>query len=86
MYKKYLTLLLGLLFLNSVSLEPIYHELLEHESSKIECQLCKNDASNSIESILDLDEVILPNDLQVEKIDDFVSFNFKNFYSRAPPK
>ena len=86
MHKRYLTLLLGLLFLNTVSLEPLYHELLEHESSKIECQLCKNDASNSIELILDLDEVTFPNDLQVEKIDDFVTFNFKNFYSRAPPK
>ena len=40
--KKYFILLAGLLFVTSVSLDPLQHEYFESEDSKIECQFCKN--------------------------------------------
>ena len=84
--KKYFILLTGLFFVTSVSLDPLYHEFIEDESSQIECQLCKNEVSGLIKSTVDIVKVSLSTILKVEINENFISFNLNNYYSRAPPK
>ncbi len=84
--KKYFILLTGLFFVTSVSLDPLYHEFIEDESSRIECQFCKNEVSGPIKSTVDIVKVSLSTILKVEINENFISFNLNNYYSRAPPK
>ena len=84
--KKYFILLTGLFFVTSVSLDPLYHEFVEDESSRIECQLCKNKVSGPIKSTVGIVKVSLSTILKVEINENFISFNLNNYYSRAPPK
>ena len=84
--KKYFILLTGLFFVTSLSLDPLYHEFIEDESSQIECQLCKNEVSGPIKSTVDIVKVSLSTILKVEINENFISFNLNNYYSRAPPK
>ena len=84
--KKYFILLTGLFFVTSVSLDPLYHEFIEDESSQIECQLCKNEVSGPIKSTVDIVKVSLSTILKVEINENFISFNLNKYYSRAPPK
>ena len=84
--KKYFILLTGLLFVTSVSLDPLYHEFVGAESSPIECLLCKNEVSDPIKSTVGIVKVSLSTILKVEINENFISFNLNNYYSRAPPK
>ena len=84
--KKYFILLTGLFFVTSVSLDPLYHEFIEDESSRIECQFCKNEVSGPIKSTVDIVKVSLSTILKVEINENFISFNLNKYYSRAPPK
>ena len=84
--KKYFILLTGLLFVTSVSLDPLFHGFIESESSQIECQFCKNNISIPTQSNVDLVKIFLSTTLPVEINENFISFNFNNYFSRAPPK
>ena len=84
--KKYFILLTGLLFVTSVSLDPLFHGFIESESSQIECQFCKNEVSDPIETKIGIVKVSLSSILKDEINENFISFNLNNYYSRAPPK
>jgi hypothetical protein len=84
--KKYFILLAGLLFVTSVSLDPLQHEYFESEDSKIECQFCKNKVSKPIQFKVGIAKISLSAILIVVINEDFISYKFNNFYSRAPPK
>ena len=84
--KKYLILVAGLIFITSIFVDPLYHEFSEDEYFQIECQFCKNNISIPIESNVDLVKIFLSTALQVEINENFISFNFNNYFSRAPPK
>lgn len=84
--KKYFILLAGLLFVTSVTLDPLQHEYFESEDSKIECQFCKNEVFNSIQSNLGLEKISLSAILIARISEEFISYKFNNFSSRAPPK
>ena len=84
--KKYFILLAGLLFVTSVTLDPLQHEYFESEDSKIECQICKNEVYNPIQSKIGIAKISLSAILKVVTHEDFISYRFNNFYSRAPPK
>ena len=83
--KKYFVLIVGLLFVTSLSLDSLYHGYIEGESSQIECQFCKNEVSGSIQSKVGIATISLSKILKIEINKNFISFNLKNFYSRAPP-
>lgn len=84
--KKYFILLAGLLFVTSVILDPLQHEYFESEDSKIECQFCKSEVSNPIQSNLGLVKISLSAILIARISEEFISYKFNNFSSRAPPK
>jgi hypothetical protein len=84
--KKYFILVTGLLFVTSVSLDPLYHAFFQGESTQIECQFCKNEVPGTIRTNLGIDKVSLSEILKVEINENFISFNHNSYYSRAPPK
>ena len=83
---KYLALILGLLFAVSASADPLLHSYDDSEPYQTECQFCKNDISDSVESVILISTVSLSNLLSSEIKEGFVSQTPKNFQSRAPPK
>ena len=84
--KKYLILLAGLIFVTSIFVDPLYHEFSEDEYSQAECQFCKNNISIPTQSNVDSVKIFLSTTLPVEINENFISFNFYNYFSRAPPK
>mgnify|MGYP000990444634 CR=1 FL=1 len=84
--KKYLILLTGLIFVTAIFIDPLYHEFSEDEPFQIECQFCKNEVSDPIETKIGIVKVSLSTILKVEINENFISFNLNNYYSRAPPK
>ena len=84
--KKYLLLLAGLLFVSTVTLDPFHHDFFESDHSEAECHLCINEISDPIKSESGLTKLSISNILNVTKVENFTSYNSKNFHSRAPPK
>ena len=84
--KRYFILLAGLLFVTSVSSDSLQHRFIEDETSHIECLLCDNTVSDSVETQINVDKVSLSEILKDEINNNFISFNLNSYYSRAPPK
>ena len=84
--KKYFILLTGLLFVTSVSFHSVEHRFIDDQISHIECLLCDNTVSDSVESNVIVEKVSLSEILKVEINENFISFNLNSYYSRAPPK
>ena len=59
--KNNLLILLGLLFVSSANLDPLYHDLLEDEHSKVECHFCINNISEVVLSETILEKFSLSN-------------------------
>ena len=79
-------LIAGLLFVTSVSFHSVEHRFIDDEISHIECLLCDNTDSDSVESNVIFDKVSLSEILKVDINENFISFNLNYYYSRAPPK
>ena len=79
-------LITGLLFVTSVSFHSVEHRFIDDEISHIECLLCDNTVSDSIETQINVDKVSLSEILKDEINNNFISFNLNSYYSRAPPK
>ena len=84
--KKKFLLVAGLLFLTSTSVHSIEHRFIDEDISHIECLLCDNTVSDSIETQINVDKVSLSEILKDEINNNFISFNLNSYYSRAPPK
>ena len=84
--KNSLLILVGLFFVSSFTLDPFFHEALEEDHSNLECHFCLNEISD--ETLLDLETNILflSNFSNIENLDNFTPYLYKNFSSRAPPK
>ncbi len=78
--------LASFLFLAYTTVDFAHHTYSDSETSQIECQFCKNDISDSVESVTLISTVSLSNLLSSEIKEGFVSQTPKNFQSRAPPK
>ncbi len=86
-FKHYFVLFSGLFLLNFVTLEPLYHEIFEHELNSVECEICKNDASSVIEkSYFSLKEFSSNFKLKDRIQELLISINTSSYFSRAPPK
>ena len=83
---KNFVLITGLLFVTSVSFHSVEHRFIDDEISHIECLLCDNTVSVSIETQINVDKVSLSEILKDEINNNFISFNLNSYYSRAPPK
>ena len=79
-------LIAGLLFVTSVSFHSVEHRFIDDEISHIECLLCDNTVSDSIETQINVDKVSLSEILKDEINNNFISSNLNSYYSRAPPK
>ena len=79
-------LIAGLLFVTSVSFHSVEHRFIDDEISHIECLLCDNTDSDSVESNVIVHKVSLSEILKVDINENFISFNLNSNYSRAPPK
>ena len=84
--KNNLLILLGLLFVSSANLDPLYHDLLEGEHSKVECHFCINNISEVVLSETILEKFSLSNFYYFQYLDIFTPHFAKNSFSRAPPK
>jgi len=84
--KKKFLLVAGLLFVTSASFHSIEHRFIDEDISHIECLLCDNTVSDSIETQINVDKVSLSEILKDEINNNFISFNLNSYYSRAPPK
>jgi hypothetical protein len=84
--KNSLLILVGLFFVSSFILDPFFHEASGEDHSNLECHFCLNEISD--ETLLDLETNIsfLSNFSNIENLDNFTPFLYKNFFSRAPPK
>ena len=79
-------LIAGLLFVTSASFHSVEHRFIDDEISHIECLLCDNTVSDSVESKVIFDRISLSEILKAEINANFISFNLNSYYSRAPPK
>ena len=84
--KKKFLLVAGLLFVTSASVHSIEHRFIDEDIYHIECLLCDNTVSDSIETQINVDKVSLSEILKDEINNNFISFNLNSYYSRAPPK
>ena len=84
--KNNLLILLGLLFVSSANLDPLYHDLLEGEHSKAECHFCINNISEDGLPEAILENFSLSNFYYFQNLDIFIPHIAKSFLSRAPPK
>lgn len=84
--KNNLLILLGLLFVSSANLDPLYHDLLEGEHSKVECHFCINNISEDGLPEAILENFSLSNFYYFQNLDIFIPHIAKSFLSRAPPK
>ena len=84
--KNNLLILLGLLFVSSANLDPLYHDLLEGEHSKVECHFCINNISEDGLPEAILENFSLSNFYYFQNLDIFIPHIAKSFFSRAPPK
>ena len=84
--KKKFLLVAGLLFVTSASVHSIEHRFIDEDISHIECLLCDNTVSDSVETQINVDKVSLLEILKDEINNNFISFNLNSYYSRAPPK
>ena len=78
--------LASLLFLAYTSVDIAHHTYSDSKASQIECQFCKNDISDSVQSATLITTVSLSKLLSSEIKEAFASLTSKNFQSRAPPK
>ena len=84
--KNNLLILLGLLFVSSANLDPLYHDILEGEHSKVECHFCINNISEDGLPEAILENFSLSNFYYFQNLDIFIPHIAKSFLSRAPPK
>ena len=79
-------LIVGFFFLAVSSFHPINHIASDDQSEQIECQLCNNEASESVK-IKTFENNYYLSSLLISGIEDkFISTLSKDFQSRAPPK
>ena len=84
--KRYFILLAGLLFVTSVSSDSLLHKFSDNLAYEIECQLCINEIAEETKSLI-LENKLFKISLLILNLDEnFVFFNPKNYYTRAPPK
>ena len=85
-YNKNFILLIGLLFVTAVSFHSIEHRFIDDEISHVECLLCDNTLSDSLESEISIHTLKLSEILKVGINEYFISLNLNSYYSRAPPR
>ena len=78
--KNNLLILLGLLFVSSANLDPLYHDLLEDEHSKVECHFCINNISEVVLSETILEKFSLSNFYNFQYLDIFTPHFAKNSF------
>jgi hypothetical protein len=84
--KNYFLILVGLFFVSTFALDPLFHEASEDDHSNLECHFCLNEISDATLPKTEKEIFLFPNFSEIENLENFSSLFYKNYSSRAPPK